>query len=225
MRNSKPTRSSSRTTLSFLRDRVDAYWAALDLHALILLWIPMRRGIGAARQRIDRALMAAVLAIGKATKGPDHRSRRWLDRADDALDTVLIALDDMTAGGHISCALRENAREAIILLMERLLELGGLPLDQWEATSEPRNAWVLKLTAADAVDPTSGEAPVEAAAADYAIATVVRRREAEAVAIRRATEPERVEQRDHRDPNERRDPPDHRQAAEGEVVSEPTPPV
>lgn len=166
----------------FLRDRLDAYWTALELHMLLLAWIPAQRGLGAARQRIDRALSRAVLAVGKATLG---QTERWLDKARDALDTVLIALDDLTAIGRVSLPVRDQARDAILQLMMRLIELGELPLEEWVATSQP---------VAEPPIP-EGDAAAETAAIGAergpgraALIKVLRRRELEAAAMRRAPE-------------------------------------
>lgn len=176
----------------FLRDHVDAYWAAIEIHAVLMLSIPQQRGIGAARQRIDRCFSQAVLAVGKAANGREQHPARFLERAEDALDTVLIALDDMTALGHVSLALRENARTWIAELLGRLTELGALPINDWADTSKPRGAWAVAQVGAAAVAPVSLDA-AEGAAGKYSLGAVLSRCETEAAALRRTTELNRAE--------------------------------
>lgn len=189
MRPIMKNRSSSPSPFVPLRERLDAYWAAIELHAVLGLWIPPKRGIGAARQRIDRAMSQAVMAVGKAANGPKPKSERLLERASDGLDTVLIILDDLTPQGHVTESLRAAARTWIFKLLARLTQLAELPLEQWAATSQPRSAWTPPPSVAGAADKPGGDdAPAESPQR-YGIREVLAGCAAEVEAARRRAEP------------------------------------
>lgn len=177
--------------VSFLRDRLDAYWVVVETHMLLTMWIPAIRGLGAARQRADRAMWKAVIAIGKAGNGPADRAQMLLETASDALDTVLIVLDDLAAQGHVTTRIRRMARRRITRLMQRLVDLSELSLDRWIGTSQSRASWARDLDpdADNHQAPTSDEEAAAEARGEYTFDIVQRRGVEEAAALRRAGDP------------------------------------
>lgn len=173
------------TDMVFPRDRVDAYWAANDVHSAIMVWIPMRRGIGAARQRINRAMSAAVLAIGKAANGPQPRAERGLERARDSIETTLIVLDNLAAQTDITEDVRDRARGRLVRLIARLEELATLPVEEWGKTSRPLEEWAWERS--QVVDEAAaGEA--REAAIENPLRALLARRAAEVAALGRTAD-------------------------------------
>lgn len=172
MRNHQKHRKPSPEDVVPARERLDAYWATIELHTVLLIWIPAMRGLGAARRRLDRVLWRAVLAIGKAAGGPEHRVGRLLEDARDALDTVLITLDDLTPQGHVTEAIRNRARTRIFRLLARLDALEELPRDQWARSSQPRSAWAWDETGHSAPEAVADEVG-EAGARGYSLSAVL----------------------------------------------------
>lgn len=169
--------------VSLLRDRLDAYWVAIELHMLMMAWIPVKRGLGAVRQRVDRVLWKAVIAVGKAGSGPADRTARLLESATDALDTVLIVLDDLGAQGHVTRHIRRMARRRILRLMQRIVELGELPLERWIATSQSRASWAKDLEDDAHKQPIPPEDAAAETRGEYTFDAVQRRGEEEAAAL------------------------------------------